>query len=146
MTKRLPSAKAQQTADSTPRSGLRHSHVPSVGISQRVSDRALSPEAAEERYVAARQAWTDAMRAAGSGRPADLAALAVAQEAYEVALADRERGASGARVPIPVESDRPKSIEAVVRQEVTWRLAHQGKPDPGRPKGLRSLFRRGGGR
>jgi hypothetical protein len=86
------------------------------------------------------------MRGAASGRPADLATLAVTQEAYEVALAERDRWASGLRVPIPVEPDRPKSIEAAVRQEVTWRLAHQGEPDGKRPKGLRGLFRRMRGR
>ena len=107
----------------------------------------MSPEDAEERYVAAREAWASAMRGAASGRPADLATLAVAQEAYEVALAERDRWASGApRVPIPVEPDRSKGIEAVVGQELTWRLAHNGEQDAQPAKGLRGLIRRMRGR
>lgn len=139
-----PSAKANQATEPAGGSALRNSHVPSVGISQRVADRAVSLEDAEARYVAARDAWTNAMRAAASGRPAFLATLAVAQEAYEAALAERDRWASGARVAIPVESDRPKSIESVVGQELTWRLAHNAEPGSERRKGLRNLFRRKG--
>jgi hypothetical protein len=148
MTKRpaVSSTKATKATDPAASSALRRSHAPSVGITQRAADRAVSLEDAEERYVAAREAWAGAMRGAASGRPADLATLAVTQEAYEAALAERDRWASGARVPIPVEPDRPKSIEAAVRQEVTWRLAHQGEPDGKRPKGLRGLFRRMRGR
>jgi hypothetical protein len=148
MTKRpaISSTKAKKTADTAPGSALRRSHAPSVGITQRTADRALSLEDAEERYVAARDAWASAMRGAASGRPADLATLAVVQEAYEAALAERDRWASGARIPIAVEPDRPKSIEAAVRQEVTWRLAHQGEQDGKPTRGLRSLLRRMRGR
>ena len=146
MTKRRAesSATAKKATEPAGSSALRNAHVPSVGISQRVADRAVSLEDAEARHVAARNAWTDAMRAAASGRPADLATLAVAQEAYEAALAERDRWASGARVAIPVESDRPKSIESVVGQELTWRLAHNAPPDSQRRQGLRNLFRRKG--
>lgn len=78
--------------------------------------------AAEARYVAARDAWTKAMRAASSGRPADLASLALAQEAYEAAAAERERWLSGPRVTIAVENDGPHNgIDAVVGQELEWR-------------------------
>jgi hypothetical protein len=54
-------------------------------LTHRIESAARSPEEAEARYVAARDAWTAAMRAANSGRPADLATLAVAQDAFEAA-------------------------------------------------------------
>lgn len=138
--------KADQTTDTAASSPLRRSHAPSVGITPRAAERAVSLEDAQQRYIAARDGWASAMRGAASGRPADLATLAVAQEAYEAALAERDRWASGARVPIAVEPDRPKSIEAVVGQELTWRLAHQGEQEGQRPKGLRGLIRRMRGR
>lgn len=84
-----------------------------------------SREEAEERYVAARGEWTAAMKAASSGRSSDLAALAIAQEAYEAALAERERWAASPKVPIPVEPDRPQGIEVVVGQELSWRRVHE---------------------
>jgi len=142
----VSSSKPKNTLDADASSTLRRSHAPSVGITQRVADRATSLEDAEQRYVAARDAWASAMRGAASGRPADLATLAVAQEAYEAALAERDRWASGARVPIAVEPEPPKGIESVVGQELTWRLAHQGELDPKQPKGLRGLLRRMRGR
>lgn len=86
----------------------------------------MSREQAEERYVAARDAWTSAMRAASSGRPADLAALALAQEAYEHAAAERERWANGtAKVAIPIDpADRARDVDAIVGQELAWRRVH----------------------
>ena len=88
-------------------------------------------EDAEERYVAARDAWTAAMRAANSGRPADLASLALAQEAYEEASAERERWMSGARVAIPVQPDKIDSrLQAAIGQELAWRqVKHHEKPE-----------------
>jgi hypothetical protein len=135
-------SKTEKVTEPAPSSPLRRAHAPSVGITPRAPDRAVSLEDAEQRYTAAREAWASAMRGAASGRSADLATLAVAQEAYEAALAERDRWASGARVPIAVVPDRPKSIESVVGQELTWRLAHNGEQNRQRPKGLRGLLRR----
>ena len=87
---------------------------------------------AEERYVAARDAWTAAMRAANSGRPADLASLAIAQEAYEAAVAERQLWESGERFPMRAQDESMRtSIEAAVGQELAWRKVLH--PDP--PKG-----------
>lgn len=84
------------------------------------------------------------MRTATSGRPADLAALAIAQEAYEEALADRERMASSPSVSIPVGEERPNGLDAVVGQELSWRRVHERERERIReqPKGLRGLIRR----
>lgn len=83
-----------------------------------------SREEAEERYVAARDAWTKAMRAANSGRPADLASLALAQEAYEAAAAERERWNSDGRVAIPIQPQERRGLDAIVGQELEWRRIH----------------------
>ena len=124
---------------------LRHRHAPPSGIANRIA-RAHSREEAEERYVAAREAWTAAMRAANSGRSSDLAALAMAQEAYESALADRERWASSPSVALPVGDERPSGLDAVVGQELSWRRVHEHERERERqreqPKGLRGLIRR----
>src|SRR6188474_2137121 len=61
--------------------------TPQTPLTQRLA-RPQSVEEADARYVAARDAWTAAMRAANSGRSADLASLAIAQEAYEAAAAE----------------------------------------------------------
>lgn len=125
--------------------GLRYRHVLPSGIADRQA-RPHSREEAEERYVAAREAWTAAMRAANSGRPSDLAALAMAQEAYEDALADRQRWASSPSVPIPVGPERPSGLDAVVGQEFSWRRVHEREREQGlareQPRGLRGLLRR----
>ena len=69
--------------------------------------------------------------AANSGRAADLAALAIAQEAYEAAVHERELWESGARVAIPVEPETPHAdLGAVVGQELAWRQVHAPKPEP----------------
>ena len=102
-----------------------------------------SLQEAEERYVAARDAWTAAMRAAGSGRPADMASLAIAQEAFEAATADRNRWQAGERIAIPIRpTDTRSGIEAAVGQELAWRrvLKHDA------PKGLLGRIRRALGR
>lgn len=124
---------------------LRHRHAPSSRMADRLA-RPRSREEAEQRYVAAREAWTAAMRAANSGKSSDLAALAMAQEAYEEALADRERWASSPQVALPVGEERPSGLEAVVGQELSWRRVHEHELEieraRERPRGLRGLVRR----
>lgn len=122
-------------------SALRHHHDPDAAVTARLTSRPHSAAEAEERYITARASWADAMRAAGSGRASDLASLAIAQEAYEAALAERERWANSPRMAIPVEPDRSKGLEAIVGQEMVRRAVHEheGRPEP---KGLRRLFRR----
>lgn len=104
---------------------------------------ASSPEEAEAAYLAARDAWTAAMRASSSGRPADLAALAIAQEAYEAAAAERRRWAAApevVRVAVPVEPvDARRGIEVVVGQELEWRRVKDRRPSAG---GLLSRIKR----
>jgi hypothetical protein len=96
----------------------------STGITHRHVGPQTEAEA-QEQYVAARDSWTAAMRAAGSGRPADMASLAIAQEAYEAASAELERWRTGRRIAIPVEPDRTQSaINVVVGQELAWRKVH----------------------
>jgi len=92
-----------------------------------------SPEEAEAQYVAARDAWTAAMKGAASGRPSDLAALAIAQEAYEQASAEVERWRSGERVAIPVDGG-PRDIGAVVGQELAWRRVHEAEAAAAAPR------------
>ena len=76
----------------------------------------------ELRYVAARDAWKLAMRAANSGRSKDLASLAIAQQAYEEVAAEREHWLAGGRMAIPVEPDPQRhDIEVAVGQELEWR-------------------------
>jgi hypothetical protein len=132
-----------------PAAPLRSRHAPPTGMANRLT-RPHSREEAEERYVAAREAWTAAMRAANSGRSSDLAALAMAQEAYEEALADRERWASSPAVAIPIGKERPSSLDAVVGQEISWRRVHEHELEIERareqPRGLRGLLRRLGRR
>lgn len=91
---------------------------------------ALTREEAEGQYATARDAWTAAMRRANSGRPADLASLAIAQEAYEAAAAEVQLWRSGARIALPVQADRNSGIETAVGQELAWRrvLHHEDKP------------------
>jgi hypothetical protein len=101
----------------------------SSGLAQRIaSPRSLAE--AEVEYVRCRDAWTAAMRAASSGRPADLATLAICQEAYEAATVERDRWLSGARVAVPVEPETKRApYEVVVDQVMAWRDVHeQGKP------------------
>jgi hypothetical protein len=130
--------------------GLRHRHEAFSGISERLAHRPRTQADVEERYVAAREAWTAAMRAAQSGKPADLAALAIAQDAYETALAEKQRWDSSPRVAIPIEPDRPNGIDAIVGQELSWRRVHEldqeHQQTQSRPKGLRGLVRRLRGR
>ena len=81
-----------------------------------------SREEAEAQYVEARDGWTAAMRRANSGRAADLASLAIAQEAFEAASAELELWRTGARVAIPIQPDATHTVlEAAVGQELAWR-------------------------
>jgi hypothetical protein len=99
-----------------------------------------SPDEAEQRYVAARDAWVTAMRAANSGRPADMAALALAQEAYEAAVTERDRWLNGNHVAIPIEAEQPGGgLDAVVGQELAWRRIHA---TPAEPKGILGRLKR----
>jgi hypothetical protein len=85
----------------------------------------------EARYVAARNAWTLAMRIASSGRPADLASLAIAQEAYEAIADERERWLTSERHAIPVQPEsKGHTIEVAVGQELAWRRVLEQKPPP----------------
>jgi hypothetical protein len=113
------------------------------GLSGRLASKPRSREEAEARYVAARDEWTRAMRAAGSGRPADLASLALAQEAYEAAAHERERWAKDhGRVAIPVEPEARRNIDVAVGQELRWREVRA----PHESKGLLGRLKRRVGR
>lgn len=86
----------------------------------------------ERRYAAARDAWAHAMHAASSGRSADMASLAIAQEHYETIMEERERWLASSRVAIPIDApDTRHSIEVAVGQEIEWRRVHAVKPPPG---------------
>jgi hypothetical protein len=135
-------------ADGEEDAGVRHHHHTAFpSVADRRAQRPRSAEEAEERYVAARDAWTAAMRGAQSGASADLAALAIAQEAYEAALAEKARWTS-ARVAIPVEHDSSSDLDAVVGQELSWRRVHEHEQEAERkPRGaLGGLLRRLRGR
>ena len=98
----------------------------------------------ELRYVAARDAWKDTMRAANSGRSKDLASLAIAQQTYEEVAAEREHWLAGGKVAIPVEVDPQRhDIEVAVGQELEWRKVLH----PPTPRGFFARIRRrlGGG-
>lgn len=112
-----------------------------TALGQRLAEpRPHSREDAEAAYVFARDAWTGAMRAANSGRAADMASLAIAQEAYEAAAAERDRWSASTRVAIPVEPAESRSdLDAVVGQSLEWRKVHEQEPAAG---GLIGLIRR----
>lgn len=108
-------------------------------LAQRLAG-AHSREEAEARYAAARDAWVTAMHAANSGRPADMAALALAQEAYEAAVTERDRWLNANHVAIPIEVERPANgLDAVVGQELAWRRIHSA---PAEPRGLLGRLKR----
>jgi hypothetical protein len=107
--------------------------------------RPRSLEEAEDRYVVVRDAWTAAMRRCSSGRAADLASLAIAQEAYELASAEVVRWRSGVRVAVPVVRDAPRTgLEVAIGQEMAWRRVHEHQEETPRP--LLRLIRRLTGR
>lgn len=100
----------------------RHRIGERTGRSRRV--RASSVAEAMEHYTATRDAWVAAMRAANSGRPADMASLALAQEEYELATAERDRWRSTGVVAIPIEPEEHRPIDAIVGQQLAWRDVH----------------------
>ena len=103
-----------------------------------------SREEAEAQYVTARDTWTKAMHAANSGRSADLASLALAQEAYELAAAERERWLA-ARVTVRIDPpETRRNLEIAVGQELAWRDIHQ-QPQAV-PSFIQRLRRRLGGK
>jgi len=118
-------------------------HAPAAGWeAERRRSGPHSVEEVEARYVEARDAWVVAMHAANSGRPADLASLAIAQEAYEAAVAERERWLSG-RVSIPIEpAEAGRNLEIAVGQELAWREIHDQPTPAGLIGRLRRRFRR----
>jgi hypothetical protein len=102
-----------------------------------------SQEEAEVAYVAARDAWTAAMHASASGRSADLASLALAQEAYEAAAAEREiwLSAPASTRAIPVDpSGAKRDIEIVVGQGAKWQRVKDHEPVGGVRGLLKRLF------
>lgn len=87
------------------------------------------------------------MRQATSGKPADLAALAISQEEYEACLEEHERWIAGGQVAIPIDDqDEQRSVDAVVGQELAWRQVRSAAGSEPRPRGLRGLMRRLRGR
>ncbi len=120
-----PKSPAEREPDAADESGA-------PGHTGPLTDRPHSLEAAEAQYVAARDAWVAAMRRANSGRPADLASLAIRQEAYEQATADVERWRAAPRVAIRVEPDAKRvGIEVAIGQEMAWKRVHERPPDAG---------------
>lgn len=111
-----------------------------------LTDRPRSHEDAEARYVAARDEWVAAMRRANSGRPADLASLAIRQEAYELAAAELERWRSVPKTAIRIEPEVKRSgIDVVIGQEMAWKRVHDHSDEP-KPSFLGRLLGRGGQR
>lgn len=73
------------------------------------------------------------MRRANSGRSADLASLAITQEAFEAAAGELELWRSGARVAIPIQPEASHAVlDAAVGQELEWRrVLHPPEKKPG---------------
>ena len=114
--------------------------------SRQPPSRPRSLEEAEAQYVTARDAWTAAMRRANSGRSADLALLAITQEAYELAAAEVERWRSGATVAIAIDPGAKRAhLETAIGQEMAWRRVHASSLEK-RPGLLARLKRRLSGR
>ena len=148
MTDRRLAEPAHLESDPSDRPSLRHQRASAGGIGEWRSRRPRTRDEVEERYVAARDAWRAAMRAAQSGRATDLATLAMAQDAYETALAEKQRWDAAPEVAIPIESERPRGLEAIVGQELARRRVHELDELHRRekPGGLRGLVRRLRGR
>jgi hypothetical protein len=119
---------------------------PADGSSARLAaaiDPARYGQDLQDRYIAARDAWTRAMHTAGSGRPADLASLAIAQQAYEEVAAERERWLATGRVAIPIQPAAPRQdIEIAVGQEMAWRQVHEQSAQGGLLARIRRRFAR----
>lgn len=96
--------------------------------------------------MAARDAWIAAMRKANSGRSADLASLAITQEAYVLATAEVEKWRSGAMVAIPIEPEaKLHDLETAIGQELAWRRVHEHQEKRPGPlaRAIRRLIGRG---
>lgn len=130
---------AEVSADQT----LRHPHASATRLAERRARRPQTHAEVDAEYEAARNAWTAAMRMAQSGRPADLAALAMAQESYEAALSEKRRWDASPRA-VAIEADRPRGIEAIVSNELARRRLHELEDQQRneKPKGLRGILRR----
>ena len=86
-------------------------------------------EELENRYVAARDAWLKAMHDANSGRSADLATLAIAQEAYEAVATERDTWLESGRVAIPIQEDpEHHAVQIAVEQGLAWRTVLEHQP------------------
>ena len=139
--KPTPRAEDADGAEQPPATGQVVRRRPADAAPMRPVDAPRSRDEAEARYVEARDAWIAAMHRANSGRSAHLASLAIAQEAYEAALAEVEMWRSGHRIPIPIEAPRTVGIEVAVGQELRWRRLHKVPEEP-RPGFLARLRRR----
>lgn len=146
-----PKSQAQRS----PRRGLKKAVPPTTEADETVeghahtgplTDRPRSREEAEARYVEARDEWVAAMRRASSGRPADLASLAIRQEAYETATAELERWRSSPKRAIPIDPEPKRTgIDVVIGQEMAWKRVHDRSDQP-RGGLLGRLLGRGGRR
>lgn len=144
-TSEAESGRTQSPEESIPASGSTRWTTSEPGSGQRRPTRPRSLEEAQAAYITARDAWTDAMRRASSGRSADLASLAIAQETYEAAVAERDRWESGRPVAVPIEPEPQRSsIDVVVGQQIAWRRVQES--GQGRPSFLGRLARRLTGR
>jgi hypothetical protein len=67
------------------------------------------------------------MRRASSGRPADLASLAIAQEVFEMASAQRDGWQAAGRSAHLVREDhsRPQGVDVIARQDLAWRRVRE---------------------
>jgi hypothetical protein len=93
---------------------------------ERIAKPPRSLEEAEAQYLIARDAWTAAMRRTSSGRPADLASLAIAQEAYEMAVAQRDGWQAAVHTAIPVGNrSQPRGVDVIARQDLAWRRVRE---------------------
>lgn len=139
---RLPIRRAETHTEG--QNGHRRLSGGSAALGARRAPRPVTQEEVAEQYLAARDAWVSAMRAAQSGKAADLAALAMAQDRYEAALAVKQRWDAAPRATIPIGPDRPRSVDAIVTQELARRRVqeHHHELEEARPGGLRGFFRR----
>jgi hypothetical protein len=122
---------ADRDTNGGPRLGMDDGSVEGHAHTGPLTDRTRSLEEAEARYIAARDEWVVAMRHASSGRPADLASLAIRQEAYELAAAEVERWRSSGKRAIPIEPEPQRTgIDVVIGQEMAWKRVHDRSDEP----------------
>lgn len=115
-----------------------------VGIQPRELDDDVA--AVEARYEAAHQAWLDALRVCRSGKPADLARLAIAQRTYEELSVELERAhREAAERQVRLEALRARRLETarraetIANQAAAWMRIHQ---EPRQSRGLRGVIAR----